>query len=397
MAHAATHPLPIPSHLTRHGKVGKPRRPTGDPVAELKDMTRFEPIPHPAPSHLAVPLSVFDPEGSQAAEEQGQLVFHCVGDVGGVHGTATQEAIASAMEGQLTSASEKDKPRFFYIVGDVVYFNGQQRLYKTEFYEPYQYYRTLIFAVPGNHDGDTNVRKGDTPDTEPSLYGFFENFCDTTPRHVSPYRMSMTQPYPYWTLEAPFVTIIGLYSNVEGSLDARGRSDQQFFLEDQLRAADPAKKLIVTVHHPPYSLDSAHGGCPDILNALDRAFSISGRLPDAVISGHVHNYQRFSRKIKDKSGATRTIPYIVAGAGGYANEARSLHRIQKDLGLTDKKKHKKPPIDTTIPGVRLESFNESEPGFLRVTVNKERILFEYFLVPFDGGADDTSLFEQFTA
>jgi len=207
----------------------------------------------------------------------------------------------------------------------------------------------------------------------------------------------MTQPYPYWTLEAPFVTIIGLYSNVEGSLDARGRSDQQFFLEDQLRAADPAKKLIVTVHHPPYSLDSAHGGCPDILNALDRAFAISGRLPDAVISGHVHNYQRFSRKMKDKSGATRTIPYIVAGAGGYANETRSLNRIQKDLGLTDKKKHKKPPIDTTIHGVRLESFNESEPGFLRVTVNKERILFEYFLVPFDGGADETSLFEQFTA
>jgi len=105
-------------------------------------MTRFEPIPHPAPSHLAVPLSVFDPEGSQAAEEQGQLVFHCVGDVGGVHGTATQEAIATAMENQLASVSETDKPRFFYIVGDVVYFDGQQRLYKTEFYEPYQYYRT---------------------------------------------------------------------------------------------------------------------------------------------------------------------------------------------------------------------------------------------------------------
>ena len=129
MAHAATHPLPIPSHLTRHNQVGKQRRQTGDPVAELKDMTRFEPIPHSAPQQLAVPFSLFDPDASQTAEQQGQIVFHCVGDVGGVHGTATQEAISEAMEKQLDGAAAKDKPRFFYIVGDVVYFNGQQRLY----------------------------------------------------------------------------------------------------------------------------------------------------------------------------------------------------------------------------------------------------------------------------
>jgi len=61
MAHAATHPLPIPSHLTRHGKVGKPRRQTGNPVADLKDMTRFEPIPNPAPQQLAVPVERIRP------------------------------------------------------------------------------------------------------------------------------------------------------------------------------------------------------------------------------------------------------------------------------------------------------------------------------------------------
>jgi len=43
----------------------------------------------------------------------------------------------------------------------------------------------------------------------------------------------MTQPYVYWTLMAPFVTIIGLYSNVEGSLDARGTTAEKW-LEDQL-------------------------------------------------------------------------------------------------------------------------------------------------------------------
>ena len=74
------HLSPIASHLTRHNSVGKQRRPTGDPVAELKDITRFEPIPHLAPQRLSVPFSVFDPGASQNAEKEKQLVFHCVGD-----------------------------------------------------------------------------------------------------------------------------------------------------------------------------------------------------------------------------------------------------------------------------------------------------------------------------
>ena len=135
-----------------------------------------------------------------------------------------------------------------------------------------------------------------------------------------------------------------------------------------------------------------HGGCPDILNALDRAVAASGRLPDAIVSGHVHNYQRFSRKVNDpQTGKNRTIPYVVAGAGGYANEERSMHRMQK--GLTDEKL----PFQTTHPDVKLESFNQTDSGFLRVTVDRARILFEYFTVPFNGGADGAALFESFPA
>src|ERR1700740_3222094 len=102
---------PIPSHLTRHDAVGKPRRAIGDPVAALKDMTRFVKIPHPAPSQLAVPFDIFDPKASNDAQAAGKLVFHCVGDVGGIHGTSTQEAIAVAMEDQLKAAGAADRPR----------------------------------------------------------------------------------------------------------------------------------------------------------------------------------------------------------------------------------------------------------------------------------------------
>ncbi len=315
-----------------------------------------------------------DPKRCTEAEKAGRLVFHSVGDTGGVHGTAAQEALAVAMEDQIKTAAHGHRPAFLYNLGDVVYFNGLRRLYKTEFYEPYQYYPALIFAIPGNHDGETHTFKGDPPDTEPSLAGFFDNFCDTTATHVSPYRMSMTQPYVYWILDAPFVTVIGLYSNVEGSLDARGRYGQQHFLQTALTTAPVDRKLIVAVHHPPFSLDAAHGGTPDILNALDRAFAKSGRFPDAVLSGHVHNYQRFSR---DHDG--RKIPYVVAGAGGYANDAKSMHKLQKGLG------NPALPFQTTLSDVRLESYNLLDPGFLRLTADAGGLEIEYFVVPFDGG------------
>jgi hypothetical protein len=373
----------IAPHLTRHKAVGKPRRAVGDPVATLKEYTRFIPIPNPAPNQLAASLDIFDPAAAKAAREAGKLVFHCVGDIGGIYGTATEEAIATAMEEQIKAAAPEDAPRFHYVLGDVIYFNGQQTLYKQEFYEPYQYYPALIFAIPGNHDGDTQVRRGDAPDGEPSLYGFFNNFCADQPEHVTPYRMSMTQPYCYWTLQAPFVTVVGLYSNVEGSLDARGRNDQQAYLEQQMAAAPKDARLVVTVHHPPYSLDSAHGGTPDILIAIDRAIQASGRLPDAVLSGHVHNYQRFTRTVRGKE-----IPYIVAGAGGYANTARSMHKMQKELLDVEL------PYQTTHPDVQLESFQQDEPGFLRVTVDGKELTFDYFTVSFE---DDTvALFDSVT-
>lgn len=371
----------IAPHLTRHNEVGKPRRPVGDPVAPLKEYTRFIPIPYVPPNQYSVSLDILDPDAAQGARDEGRLVFHCVGDIGGINGTATEEALATAMEDQIKLASPQSLPRFHYVLGDVIYYNGQERLYKQEFYEPYQYYPALIFAIPGNHDGDTRVHWGDPRDTEPSLYGFFNNFCAPAPEHVTPYRMSMTQPYCYWTLHAPFVTIIGLYSNVEGSLDARGRSEQQAYLEQQLSTAPADAKVLIAVHHPPYSLDGAHGGTPEILIAIDRAIEASGRLPNAVLSGHVHNYQRFTRTLEGKQ-----IPYIVAGAGGYANDARSMHKMQRKLLNVQL------PFQTTLSDVVLNNFQQDEPGFLRITADPNSLLLEYFIVRFSD--DSVELFDH---
>jgi hypothetical protein len=203
-------------------------------------------------------LDVILPDEAKAAEDTGVLIFHAVGDTGGIHGDNVEKAISDAMDQQISNlaAAKKPTPAFAYNLGDVVYFNGESKLYNSQFYEPYQNYHAAIFAIAGNHDGDTSTRPGDPVDTEPSLFGFVRNFCDTTSHHQSPYRATMTQPYVYWTFETPFATIVGLYSNVDGMLDARGTSEQQRWFENQVNRAAKDKALLIAVHHPPYSLRS---------------------------------------------------------------------------------------------------------------------------------------------
>jgi 3',5'-cyclic AMP phosphodiesterase CpdA len=366
----------------------KKRREFGNPIEYVKQNPHFIPPPATNLTNLNLPLDIVLPNVDPEIEQAGKLVFHCVGDTGGINdGSVVQTAIAERMEAQIQNAAEPDKPRFFYHLGDIVYFNGQSHEYPQQFYEPYQHYPAPIFAIPGNHDGDTHVRSGDAPVVEPTLTGFMNNFCDSQARFLFPYRETMTQPYAFWALEAPFVTIVGLYSNVDGLLDGRGTNEQQRWLEDQLRSAPTDRCLLIMVHHPPFSLDQTHGGYPDIGLALDRAIRVTNRLPDAVFSGHVHSYQRFARALK--SG--QEIPYIVAGSGGYAHSNRALHKLQRDSN----KQPIKTPFNTLLHGLSLQSYNEHEPGFLRLTATSDTLTGEFFTVPFDGEPPDKP-FDRFT-
>src|SRR5215471_17678824 len=69
----------------------KPRRAFGDPVSEPAEAPHYEPIPRPAPNLLEMPLSAILPGINQAVERAGRLVFHSVGDTGGIAGTEMQE------------------------------------------------------------------------------------------------------------------------------------------------------------------------------------------------------------------------------------------------------------------------------------------------------------------
>ena len=370
---------PVPAPAVRgSNRIGKQHRAFGDPVAFLKTSPKFEAVPFAAPvGDLVLSLDTVLPGVSAGVKKAKTLVFHTVGDTGGVNGTEAQDAVAKQMEQQVQNPGVEGSPAFFYHLGDVVYYNGISLDYPAQFFEPYQYYPANIFAIPGNHDGDTHVRANDPTDPEPSLTGFRRTFCDSAPHPVSPYRNSMTQPYVYWTFDTPLATFVGLYSNIDGMLDAQDNGPQEAWLTGQLKNAATGKALIVAVHHSPYSLDVTHGGYPKILESLDNAIAGAKRVPDLVLSGHVHNYQRFSRKI-----GNRELPYIVAGAGGYANNAKLMHKMQTNGGSQIQL-----PFQTTHKDLTLVKFNQTDPGFLKVTVTASQLVAEYNVVPFDVPAD----------
>src|SRR5215831_2056924 len=109
-------------------------------------------------------------------------------------------------------------------------------------------------------------------------------------------------------------------------------------------------------------------------DALDRAFKAVGRIPDLVLSGLSHDYQRFTRKVGNKQ-----VPYVIAGAGGYANSPGSMHRIVTDPDTGEKIAT---PVQTTMWDVTLNAYNDTEPGFLRLKVTKTAVGIEYYTVDF---------------
>ena len=106
-------------------------------------------------------------------------------------------------------------------------------------------------------------------------------------------------------------------------------------------------------------------------DALDGAFTKAGRWPDMVLAGHVHDYQRFTRKVASNN---RQIPYLVAGAGGYHN----LHTVAKVNGVKPT-----PPVSLAVSGdtVTLESYVDDRHGFLRLDAGLDAIAGKYYTVP----------------
>ncbi len=333
--------------------------------ASQRQRSRFQPLP-PATGVLPYRLSL---DSVLLAEEIGRirdselLVTHAVGDSGGVRDGVYQREVAHFMARDFSRPRLQDRPAFFFHLGDVVYFRGEADQYYPQFYDAYEHYPAPIFAIPGNHDGESS-RQAE------SLAAFVSNFCGVAPAYPPDAldivtRDTMTQPNVYFTLECPLVTIVGLYSNVPEGGEIH--DDQIDWFIQQLRDAPLDRALLVAVHHPLFSADTHHSGSPEILRVFKHAILTSGRSPDLVLTGHVHNYQRFTWQF-----GAHEIPVIVAGAGGYPN----LHELPRPNGE---------PIHTPFRShdadVTLESYKDDRHGFLRLEISPTRVVGKYYALP----------------
>ena len=311
-----------------------------------------------------------------------KMVFHLCGDTGGLLSPQFKHRVAAEMIKQChAAASVTDRPAFFFHLGDVVYNFGQAREYHTQFFSPYELYPAPIFAIAGNHDADVDPTD---PVKPKSLDAFMEVFCNSKVAAVSfsggSKRHSQTQPNVYYTLKTPLANIICLYSNVPrfGHITNQQRD---WFIEELKRAAAErdAKAVIVCLHHSAYSADTNHGSSIHMQRFLASAFEEANAKPDIVFSGHVHNYQRFSKRYPDG----KLVPFVISGAGGFAD----LHPIAR---LNDPAF---PDTSSLLDHVRLENYCDDKHGFLKITIEKNDQQFtltgEYYTIPPVGneGAD----------
>jgi predicted phosphodiesterase len=332
----------------------------------------FQPLPAPTgipPFHLDI-QTVIPADMYKRISISKKLIFQINGDTGGVKNPADQQIVADHMETQFDKNGILPNPSFFYHLGDLVYYYGRAVDYNSQFYEPYKFYPAPIFAIPGNHDGDIDPTDTNRPK---SLDAFVRLFCSKKPmlppEAGETSRTTLTQPNVYWTLVTPVAQIIGLYSNVPEGGEIRP-DQQQWFINELKNAGKESnsKAIIVTLHHPPYSMDAHHGASFKMQVFLDKCFTQSGVWPDMVFSGHLHNYQRFTRTIKG-----RQLPYIVAGAGGYWH----LHAVNEPGGFI------KTPVKSSFKGVVFEKYAEDRHGFMQITVDmqKRAIAGNYCTVP----------------
>ena len=379
-----------------------------------KDVVAFDrsTMPDQDMQSLSAAWGPTGPDRVTAITNAGHIVFHAVGDSGAAS-TRTfprEIRVADALTTGLHTAPLADRPAFLFHLGDLVYNFGESRYYYDQFYDPFRDYAAPIFAVPGNHD---SFIVPDTPPDQAPLRVFARNFCAAspvvTPEAGSLHRTAMTQPGVYFCLEAPFVRIIGLFSNsledpgVISSENGKWSAVPDFqldFLRAQLqRVASDAYTgaVIVAVHHPPFSYAAPqsataakHGGSPAMLAQIDAICAQAGVYPHAFLSGHAHNYQRYTRTLFF-GGRTMSVPFVVCGSGG--------HNVNPLVSPRDGKAATEPPDGADVSymdrstvvqtrGLVLASHDQANFGYLRVVVDGHTLTIEFHPVTPGAGAGD---------
>jgi hypothetical protein len=271
----------------------------------------------------------------------------------------------------------KEVPQFALLLGDIVYNFGEQQYYYDQFYEPYRNYHAPVLAAAGNHDGMVSPLAH-----AKSLDAYLRNFCsDSAQGFVVPpeagglSRTAQIQPGVFFTFEAPFVRILVFYSNtledpgvIANSTIGTSQIDFLKAALDRAKAESFSGALLFAHHHPPYAIGGQHSSSVDMRGQMDAICEQVGVWPHAVLAGHAHSYQRFTRHRSDGSD----IPYIICGNGG--------HNVQKLQGLGGTALRAPQTLQLKTPNddqVTFENYDDTNYGYLRLIVDPKQLRIEY--------------------
>jgi hypothetical protein len=119
-----------------------------------------------------------------------------------------------------------------------------------------------------------------------------------------------------------------------------------------------------------------------MLKQIDTICSKVGIYPHAFLSGHAHNYQRYTRSVHF-NGKDCDVPFIVCGDGGHhvntlVRAKRSTPAHEPHFGTDVSYLDQKPVVQAK--GLMLEKYNDSGYGYLRISVDEKQLSIGFHLV-----------------
>ena len=333
-------PLPQPVfHEPIFGEDGSLSDPTGFSTTHPSDNALYKKIGDLSKKDVvAVPKSRIGPDemfslaeaygshGPQIVKKittAGKIIFHVLGDSGIQHRqirrrTPCRRSIVARLR---IDRTQDNRAAFLFHLGDVVYNFGEAQYYYDQFYEPFRPTRRRSSPFPAiTIRSSCRARRPDQSRSIPSSGISAPSSRSSRPRRASLHRTAMTQPGVYYCLDAPFVRIIGLFSNAledpgvisnrQQKMGQRFQRVKPSFCAAQLKRIKSEKfagAVLLATHHPPFSYAppkreaggaGGHGCSTVMLREIDAICHEEGVYPHAFLSAHAHNYQRYTRIMK---------------------------------------------------------------------------------------------------
>jgi hypothetical protein len=248
-----------------HARLRWPRGALGTATVLLLAATACTGQPEPTPG-TTPPLPPTTASSHPPTAKDVRSGFVAFGDFG--TGGAAQYAIARAMGNWARADHPVDA---LVTTGDNVYPDGNPRLFAPRLDQPYRTLRRPMWITLGNHD----VQNG----------------------HGSAELRHLGLPNLPYAKQLPGIQLLFLDADHPDAAQTR-------WLDNRLSAAGPPVRVVV-FHQPAWSC-SRHGSTP----AVDARWVpvLERHRVTLVLSGHDHNYQRFT--------STHGVTYIVTGGGG---------------------------------------------------------------------------------